>query len=114
MYLGRNTDALSDLSQSIETLRGHEFIDYNQLGLDYRLLRSDVLYNAAVVAAAAGRMAEAKKSIDGAVACEQKRDATPIAEVATAIGAGQVPQGECRRAAAGSSFCLHYSSTMNR
>ena len=44
----------SPFLQSHQALRGHEYIDYRQLGMDYKLLLCEVLFNKALCAKGSG------------------------------------------------------------
>ncbi|GAM27338.1 hypothetical protein SAMD00019534_105130 [Acytostelium subglobosum LB1] len=46
--------AIVDYDESISKLRGHEFIDYTQLGLSYRLTLTEILFNKALALGPAG------------------------------------------------------------
>eukprot|EP01133_Synstelium_polycarpum_P004216 gene4216-4912_t len=46
--------AIVDYDDALAKLRGHEFIDYKQLGLDYKLLMSEILFNKALALGKAG------------------------------------------------------------
>ncbi|KAJ1878904.1 hypothetical protein LPJ57_003143 [Coemansia sp. RSA 486] len=48
MVTQENEEALSDFNNAIKYLRDNEFIDYTQIGLDYKVYTCEVLYNRAL------------------------------------------------------------------
>ncbi|KAJ2723982.1 hypothetical protein GGI07_002269 [Coemansia sp. Benny D115] len=48
MVLKMNKEALSDFNSALKYLRDNEFIDYTQIGLDYKVYTCEVLYNRAL------------------------------------------------------------------
>ncbi|GAM27097.1 hypothetical protein SAMD00019534_102720 [Acytostelium subglobosum LB1] len=52
--LGNNNHSIVDYDESISRLRGHEFIDYSQIGLNYRLLLTEILFNKSLSLGSAG------------------------------------------------------------
>ncbi|KAM9995782.1 hypothetical protein ACTFIY_001975 [Dictyostelium cf. discoideum] len=51
---GELNHAIVDYDETISKLRGHEYIDYKQLGLDHKLLLAEVLFNKALALGRAG------------------------------------------------------------
>ncbi|KAF2078388.1 hypothetical protein CYY_000255 [Polysphondylium violaceum] len=51
---GNLNHAIVDYDESIQRLRGHEYIDYRQLGLDTKLLLCEILFNKAIALGRAG------------------------------------------------------------
>ncbi|KYQ93471.1 p67-like superoxide-generating NADPH oxidase [Tieghemostelium lacteum] len=51
---GDTSHAIVDYDEAINKLRGHEFIDYKQLGLESKLLLAEILYNKALALGKAG------------------------------------------------------------
>eukprot|EP01132_Coremiostelium_polycephalum_P008019 gene8019-9864_t len=51
---GETSHAIVDYDESIHKLRGHEYIDYRQLGLEYKLLLTEILFNKALALGKAG------------------------------------------------------------
>ncbi|XP_072489214.1 NADPH oxidase activator 1 [Notamacropus eugenii] len=64
--LERFPEALSDYAQALVNLRNNAFIDYKQLGLQYKLQAWEVLYNMAAVQCQLGLWEEATKSLEKA------------------------------------------------
>ncbi|KAJ2318064.1 hypothetical protein IWW52_002774, partial [Coemansia sp. RSA 2704] len=48
MVLQKNAEALSDFNNALKYLRDNEFIDYTQIGLDYKVYTCEVMYNRAL------------------------------------------------------------------
>ncbi|KAJ2816316.1 hypothetical protein IWW50_006542, partial [Coemansia erecta] len=48
MVLQDNVEALSDFNSALKYLRDNEFIDYTQIGLDYKVYTCEVMYNRAL------------------------------------------------------------------
>ncbi|EGC31145.1 hypothetical protein DICPUDRAFT_99304 [Dictyostelium purpureum] len=46
--------AIVDYDETVSKLRGHEYIDYKQLGLDHKLLLAEILFNKALALGRAG------------------------------------------------------------
>ncbi|KAM9988088.1 hypothetical protein ACTFIZ_003450 [Dictyostelium cf. discoideum] len=51
---GELNHAIVDYDETISKLRGHEYIDYKQLGLDHKLLLAEILFNKALALGRAG------------------------------------------------------------
>lgn len=58
MHLLDNESAFEDFNDAILYLRGNRFIDYTQLGLEFRLQASEILYNRALALFNLGSQAE--------------------------------------------------------
>ncbi|KAJ2125527.1 hypothetical protein IW147_000879 [Coemansia sp. RSA 720] len=48
MVLNENANALDDFNSALKYLRDNEFIDYTQIGLDYKVYTCEVMYNRAL------------------------------------------------------------------
>ncbi|KAJ2644746.1 hypothetical protein IW137_001999, partial [Coemansia sp. RSA 1287] len=48
MVLNENASALDDFNSALKYLRDNEFIDYTQIGLDYKVYTCEVMYNRAL------------------------------------------------------------------
>ncbi|KAI7830858.1 hypothetical protein BX661DRAFT_132200, partial [Kickxella alabastrina] len=48
MVIQHNPEALDDFNNALKFLRDNEFIDYTQIGLDYKVYTCEVLYNRAL------------------------------------------------------------------
>lgn len=70
--LGDVNNAAYDYEDAIDRLRGHEYIDYHQLGMPYKFLLSEVLYNKAYLYGA--QSPEGQQAINQAYACREVRD----------------------------------------
>jgi len=70
-----------DYKKASVMLRGNDFVDYGQMGLNFRLLASDILLNKALSAAYQGDFDEATGSLEEARECEQVRDPSLLASL---------------------------------
>ncbi|KAI8824513.1 uncharacterized protein EV422DRAFT_565200 [Fimicolochytrium jonesii] len=60
-------ESLADFGEAITYLRGNAFIDYNQLGLAYKLHACEILFNRGLVLAAMNRMEDAYREFQEAL-----------------------------------------------
>ncbi|KAJ2884545.1 hypothetical protein FB639_001939 [Coemansia asiatica] len=66
MVSQENDDALDDFNNAIKYLRDNEFIDYTQIGLDYKVYTCEVLYNRALCYFCLGRESNALQDLKSA------------------------------------------------
>ncbi|KAJ2089362.1 hypothetical protein IW138_003530 [Coemansia sp. RSA 986] len=66
MVLQRNDQALDDFNKALQYLRDNEFIDYTQIGLDYKVYTCEVLYNRALCFFCLGQEKDAQADLDDA------------------------------------------------
>ena len=63
-YMNRDYEgAVADASMALDRLRSNNFIDYKQLGLDFKLFRCEVVFNRALAYDALGRIPEADRDM---------------------------------------------------
>lgn len=70
--LGDVNNAAYDYEDAIDRLRGHEYIDYHQLGLAYKFLLCEVLFNKIMLYGASSP--EGQAALGTAYACREVRD----------------------------------------
>ncbi|KAJ2743196.1 hypothetical protein GGI20_003923 [Coemansia sp. BCRC 34301] len=63
MIQQHNPEAMDDFNNALKFLRDNEFIDYTQLGLDYKVYRCEVLYNRALCYFCLGQEREARNDL---------------------------------------------------
>ncbi|KAJ1796302.1 hypothetical protein LPJ59_003832 [Coemansia sp. RSA 2399] len=66
MVLQRNDQALDDFNKALQYLRDNEFIDYTQIGLDYKVYTCEVLYNRALCFFCLGQEEDARADLKDA------------------------------------------------
>ncbi|KAJ2024969.1 hypothetical protein H4S03_008990, partial [Coemansia sp. S3946] len=66
MVLQRNPEAMEDFNNALKFLRDNEFIDYTQIGLDYKVYTCEVLYNRALCHFCMGEEREARTDLSEA------------------------------------------------
>ncbi|KAJ2551693.1 hypothetical protein EV175_003597 [Coemansia sp. RSA 1933] len=66
MVLQRNDQALEDFNKALQYLRDNEFIDYTQIGLDYKVYTCEVLYNRALCFFCLGQEKDARLDLEDA------------------------------------------------
>lgn len=68
------SNAVIHYDEAIQALRGHEYIDYKQLGMDYKLLLCEILFNKALCLAKSGRSDAVAQLTKSAASCKLMRD----------------------------------------
>ncbi|KAJ2821044.1 hypothetical protein FBU31_005031, partial [Coemansia sp. 'formosensis'] len=63
MVLQHNPEAMDDFNSALKFLRDNEFIDYTQIGLDYKVYTCEVLYNRALCHFCMGQEREARADL---------------------------------------------------
>ncbi|KAJ1730042.1 hypothetical protein LPJ72_004658 [Coemansia sp. Benny D160-2] len=66
MVLQKNDQALDDFNKALQYLRDNEFIDYTQIGLDYKVYTCEVLYNRALCFFCLGQETDARADLEDA------------------------------------------------
>lgn len=91
---GDITGAVGHYDAAIQALRGHEFIDYKQLGMDYKLLLCEILVNKAMCLSKSGGQLAVPQLMRDATSCKAVRDEKNkfrFDDVCNALATGTLP-----------------------
>ncbi|PWA03485.1 hypothetical protein BB558_000358 [Smittium angustum] len=72
MIIQNNSEALNDFVDSFLYLRGNDYIDYSQIGLNYKIFACEVLYNRALCQFCLGDIKDAQKDLKSALSLKSK------------------------------------------
>ncbi|PIA17278.1 hypothetical protein COEREDRAFT_80618 [Coemansia reversa NRRL 1564] len=67
MVMQQNAESLSDFNNALKYLRNNEFIDYTQIGLEYKVYTCEVLYNRALCFFCLGQEQDAQDDLTDAI-----------------------------------------------
>ncbi|KAJ2614033.1 hypothetical protein H4S08_001915 [Coemansia sp. RSA 1365] len=67
MVMQKNAESLSDFNNALKYLRNNEFIDYTQIGLEYKVYTCEVLYNRALCFFCLGQEQDAQDDLTDAI-----------------------------------------------